>query len=69
MFLSHDHKDNELIEFAILLFMKEKAGIYIDHKDPNMTAITKPETSKKLKIQMDYCSNSLPYPAVELCCS
>ena len=52
IFLSHSHVDQDLVVFAQLLFMKERAETYIDHKDPDMPQVTSPQTARQLKAKI-----------------
>jgi len=55
VFLSHSHADKELIEIAIALLRKERAEIYIDHKDPEMPETTNTQTANRLREKIKQC--------------
>lgn len=48
-FLSHSHKDKELVEGLIELFAEQGIYIYVDWDDSGMPRITSGKTAKKIK--------------------
>lgn len=49
VFLSHSHKDKELVEGLIELLAEQGIYIYVDWNDSSMPRITSAETAKKIK--------------------
>ena len=49
VFLSHSHKDKELVEGLIQIFSEQGVKIYVDWNDSSMPRITSGETAKKIK--------------------
>jgi hypothetical protein len=49
VFLSHSHKDKELVKGLIKLLDEQELYIYVDWNDSSMPRITSGETAKKIK--------------------
>jgi hypothetical protein len=52
IFLSHSHKDSDLIEYVAEFLGRWADAIYIDWKDDSMPTVTSPETAARLKIKI-----------------
>ena len=52
VFLSHSHKDKELVEGLIELLAEQGIYIYVDWNDSSMPRITSAETAKKLRVEL-----------------
>lgn len=55
VFLSHSHKDSELIDFATVLLTSQGVKVYIDRSDQNLPENTSPETANFLKEKIRSC--------------
>ena len=55
VFLSHSHKDAELIESFLLLLENEDVIVYVDWKDKTMPAMTSSITARQLKARIRIC--------------
>jgi len=55
VFLSHSHKDADLVEPAILFLASQGVVVYVDWKDPTMPAMTSPETAARIKERITGC--------------
>jgi len=49
IFLSHSHKDADLVKAAIAFFLSQGIEIYVDWLDPDMPSITSAATASKIK--------------------
>lgn len=49
VFLSHSHKDADLVEPTILLLASQGVTVYVDWKDSSMPSVTSPETAARIK--------------------
>ena len=49
VFLSHSHKDKELVKGFIELLSEQGFYIYVDWNDSNMPRVTSGKTAKKIK--------------------
>ena len=49
VFLSHSHDDRALVEPVRKLLAAQGVILYVDWKDPEMPAVTSPETARKIK--------------------
>lgn len=49
IFLSHSHKDADLIKPAIAYFLSQGIEIYVDWLDPEMPSVTSAKTASKIK--------------------
>lgn len=49
IFLSHSHKDREIVEGFINLLARQGVSIYVDWQDPNMPRITSRYTAEQIK--------------------
>lgn len=52
VFLSHSHKDSDIIEYVVSFLGAKADSIYIDWKDGTMPKITSPETALRLKTKI-----------------
>ena len=52
VFLSHSHNDRALVEPVRKLLAAQGVILYVDWKDPEMPAITSPETARKIKLRI-----------------
>ena len=52
IFLSHSHKDADLIKPAIAYFLSQGIEVYVDWLDPTMTSTTSAQTASKIKIKI-----------------
>lgn len=49
VFLSHSHDDRALVESVCNLLAGQGVILYVDWNDPEMPAVTSPETARKIK--------------------
>jgi hypothetical protein len=53
IFLSHSHRDLDLVEALIVLFSAEAGlAIYVDYKDSDMPAVTNRASAERLKLKI-----------------
>ncbi|MBI4586011.1 MAG: toll/interleukin-1 receptor domain-containing protein [Planctomycetes bacterium] len=55
VFLSHSHKDKDLVEPAIAALLKQGVVVYVDWKDPTMPEATSPKTAAAIKVRIKEC--------------
>jgi hypothetical protein len=55
VFLSHSHRDTELIKLASGLLQSQGVDVYIDHKDPDLPDKTSISTAYKLRRKIEEC--------------
>jgi hypothetical protein len=52
VFLSHSHDDRAIVEPVRTLLAAQGVYLYVDWKDPEMPAVTSPETARKIKLRI-----------------
>ena len=52
IFLSHSHKDADLVKSAIAFFLSQGIEIYVDWLDPDMPTVTSASTASKIKLKI-----------------
>ena len=55
IFLSHSHKDRDIIEKAIYYLLSQDSYVYVDWMDDTMPASTTPETAAKIRQKIQGC--------------
>jgi hypothetical protein len=55
IFLSHSHKDADVVNQAVELLGSQGVSIYVDWKDSSMPEVTSPETAKRIKAKIREC--------------
>lgn len=55
IFLSHSHKDKDIVERAALFLLSQGVYVYVDWKDASMPPITSAETANQLKMRIRIC--------------
>ncbi|MBX7174976.1 MAG: toll/interleukin-1 receptor domain-containing protein [Pyrinomonadaceae bacterium] len=55
VFLSHSHKDADIIEYAIEFLLSLNVLVYVDWLDPTMPQTTSGETAGKIKDRINQC--------------
>ena len=56
VFLSHSHKDKELLETAVALINSQGARVYVDHEDFTLTDLSMPLVAYFLRKKIEECS-------------
>lgn len=52
VFLSHSHRDHQLLERVAELLGEYASSIYVDWKDETMPEVTSPETARRIKLKI-----------------
>lgn len=55
IFLSHSHKDKDIVEQAALFLLSQGIYVYVDWKDASMPPVTSKETADKIKKRIKLC--------------
>lgn len=55
IFLSHSHKDKDLVEKVALFLLSQGTYLYVDWKDGSMPPVTSSETANKIKSRIKTC--------------
>lgn len=56
IFLSHSHKDADIVNQAIQILGNEGVKIYVDWKDDTMPSVTSPESAQRIKQKIAGCN-------------
>ncbi len=56
IFLSHSHKDQNIVEQVVDLLGNQGITVYIDWKDNTMPEVTSPETAARIKRKIAACN-------------
>jgi hypothetical protein len=56
IFLSHSHKDQDIVEQVVELLGNQGIRVYVDWKDITMPEVTSPETAAKIKNKIVACN-------------
>jgi len=56
IFLSHSHKDADIVNQAVELLGNQGVRVYVDWKDDTMPAVTSPVTATRIKQKISSCS-------------
>lgn len=56
IFLSHSHKDADIVNQAVELLGSQGIAIYVDWKDPSMPSVTTPESARRIKGRIRECA-------------
>lgn len=57
IFLSHSHKDKDLVEQVALYLMDQGAYVYVDWKDSSMPDVTSATTANNIKSRIRTCNS------------
>ncbi|WP_426293287.1 toll/interleukin-1 receptor domain-containing protein [Dyadobacter endophyticus] len=55
IFLSHSHKDKDIVEKVALFLLSQGTFLYVDWKDSSMPPVTSAETANKIKSRIQSC--------------
>ena len=56
IFLSHSHKDSDIVNQVVELLGNQGVKVYVDWKDDSMPAVTSPETAVRIKLKINGCN-------------
>lgn len=57
IFLSHSHKDKDIVEQAALFLLSQGIYVYVDWKDASMPPVTSGETANQIKKRIRVCED------------